>query len=60
MFLNETKIKRINEVFKSKYPIIPTSTIERARSTVKPPKRGHFGNGTFVLSSEVVLFSEVV
>ena len=28
--------------------------------TVEPPKRGHFGNGTFVLSSEVVLFSEVV
>ena len=29
-------------------------------NTVEPPKRGHFGNGTFVLSSEVVLFSEVV
>ena len=29
-------------------------------STVEPPKRGHFGNGTFVLSSEVVLFLEVV
>ena len=28
--------------------------------TVEPPKRGHFGNSTFVLSSEVVLFSEVV
>ena len=28
--------------------------------TVEPPKRGHFGNGTFVLSSEVVLFSEIV
>ena len=28
--------------------------------TVEPPKRGHFGDGTFVLSSEVVLFSEVV
>ena len=22
--------------------------------TVEPPKKGHFGNGTFVLSSEVV------
>ena len=30
------------------------------QTTVEPPKRGHFGNGTFVLSSEVVLFSEVV
>ena len=28
-------------------------------STVEPPKKGHFGNGTFVLSSEVVLISEV-
>ena len=27
--------------------------------TVEPPKKGHFGNGTFVLSSEVVLLSEV-
>ena len=34
MFLNETKIKRINEILKSKYPIIPTSTIERARSNL--------------------------
>ena len=30
-----------------------------AGSTVEPPKKGHFGNGTFVLSSEVVLISEV-
>ena len=28
--------------------------------TVEPPNRGHFGTATFVLSSEVVLFSEVV
>ena len=28
-------------------------------TTVEPPKKGHFGNGTFVLSSEVVLISEV-
>ena len=28
--------------------------------TVEPPKRGHFGTAAFVLSSEVVLFSEVV
>jgi len=27
--------------------------------TVKPPNKGHFGNGTFVLSSEVVPISEV-
>ena len=27
--------------------------------TVEPPKRGHFGNGPFVLSSEVVPISEV-
>ena len=28
-------------------------------ATVEPPKKGHFGNGTFVFSSEVVLLSEV-
>ena len=28
--------------------------------TVEPPNRGHFGTAVFVLSSEVVLFSEVV
>ena len=28
-------------------------------TTVEPLKKGHFGNGTFVLSSEVVLISEV-
>ena len=28
-------------------------------TTVKPPKRGHFGTVAFVLSSEVVLLSEV-
>ena len=28
-------------------------------STVEPPKRGHFGNRAFVLSSEVVPISEV-
>ena len=28
-------------------------------ATVKPPKRGHFGTVAFVLSSEVVLLSEV-
>ena len=28
--------------------------------TVEPPNSGHFGTAAFVLSSEVVLFSEVV
>jgi len=28
-------------------------------STVEPPNKGHFGNGSFVLSSEVVPISEV-
>ena len=28
--------------------------------TVEPPNRGHFGTAAFVLSSEAVLFSEVV
>ena len=27
--------------------------------TVEPPYKGHFGNGSFVLSSEVVPISEV-
>jgi len=31
-----------------------------SRYTVEPPNRGHFGTVAFVLSSEVVLFSEVV
>ena len=30
------------------------------RNTVEPPNRGHFGTAAFILSSEVVLFSEVV
>ena len=30
------------------------------QTTVEPPNRGHFGTVAFVLSSEVVLFSEVV
>ena len=29
-------------------------------STVKPPNRGHFGDGPFVPCREVVLFSEVL
>jgi len=28
-------------------------------TTVEPPNKGHFGNGSFVLSSEVVPISEV-
>ena len=31
----------------------------RRSSTVKPPNKGHCGNGPFVLSSEVVPISEV-
>ena len=34
--------------------------LARTLCTVEPPNRGHFGNAVFVLSSEVVLFSEVV
>ena len=30
------------------------------RYTVKPPNRGHFGDGPFVSCREVVLFSEVL
>ena len=33
---------------------------EGVSDTVEPPNRGHFGTAAFVLSSEVVLFSEVV
>ena len=32
----------------------------KSTPTVEPPNKGHFGNGSFVLSSEVVLFSEIV
>ena len=31
-----------------------TTFCDRKGYTVEPPKRGHFGNGPFVLSSEVV------
>ena len=30
------------------------------KNTVKPPNRGHFGDGPFVPCREVVLFSEVL
>jgi len=36
------------------------NTLHFAMDTVEPPNRGHFGTAAFVLSSEVVLFSEVV
>ena len=36
------------------------STLEVIIYTAEPPNRGHFGTAAFVLSSEVVLFSEVV
>jgi len=38
----------------------PMSNLELLAHTVEPPNRGHFGTAAFVLSSEVVLFSEVV
>ena len=39
----------------------PTASVETTNGiTVEPPNRGHFGTAAFVLSSEVVLFSEVV
>ena len=31
----------------------------KLHNTVEPPNKGHFGNGFFVLSSEVVPISEV-
>ena len=37
---------------------IYAQTVEATDNTVELPKKGHFGNSTFVLSSEVVL-SEV-
>ena len=38
-----------------------TRMIESTQAvTVEPLNRGHFGTAAFVLSSEVVLFSEVV
>ena len=33
---------------------------EKEKNTVELPNRGHFGTAVFVLSLEVVLFSEVV
>ena len=36
-----------------------SSTTIVFNTTVEPPNRGHFGTTAFVLSSEVVLFSEV-
>ena len=36
------------------------SVVSRLAITVEPPNRGHFETVAFVLSSEVVLFSEVV
>ena len=40
-------------VVAQKFPDVTFTT------TVKPPRRGHFGTVAFVLCSEVVLFSEV-
>ena len=37
-----------------------TIKLAHSQNTVEPPNRGHFGTAAFVLSSEVVFFSEVV
>ena len=56
-----TSTKGKLEELKTHYRHIGSYSVDSAfEDTVEPPKRGHFGNGTFVLSSEVVLFSEVV
>ena len=47
MWLTETFLQREEE-------------IEVGGYTVKPPNRGHFGDGPFVPCREVVLFSEVL
>ena len=41
------------------YVLYCSYTITKTCNTVEPPKKGHFGKGTSVLSSEVVLISEV-
>ena len=35
-------------------------SLREGNNTVKPPNRGHFGDGPFVPCREVVLFSEVL
>ena len=40
--------------------ILRMTDVSQLYITVEPPNRGHFGTAAFVLSSEVVLFSEVV
>ena len=37
----------------------PCTASHKACATVEPPNKGHFGNRSFVLSSEVVPISEV-
>ena len=52
----QLKEKRSSE---TELPVVPESEDTRAHVEEKPPKKGHFGNSTFVLSSEFVLISEV-
>ena len=53
-----TLVRLWNELHKQQ-PVIRLP-VEYLQYTVEPPNRGHFGTAAFVLSSEVVLFSEVV
>ena len=39
---------------------LTSKSIQSFVNTVKPPNRGHFGDGPFVPCREVVLFSEVL
>ena len=57
---NEHTCQFIHMVFRncSSIIIIKLITLNK-HNTVKPPKRGHFGTGLFVPSSEVVPFWEV-
>ena len=60
IFHAETAIKQVVGLCTNMLLAMTIIQILSYRYTVEPPKKGHFGNGTFVLSSEVVLFSEVV
>ena len=40
--------------------VSPLCHVNWSGNTVKPPNRGHFGDGPFVPCREVVLFSEVL
>ena len=50
-------VKLITHCYMKRFTITTTFAILH---TVKPPNRGHFGDGPFVPCREVVLFSEVL